>query len=394
MAEEQNQDKPVFKPVEVDFTPTGEFEVRDVIEEEEVEEQEEEQEEEVQENDENEAEESEEVSESEEQDDAGDSGEGSEEVEEGEEEAEEVEEEDDFEEEAEEEVEEEENEVVDYNDLPDSIQAALDFMEETGGSLQDFMRVNRDFDSMSQDQVISEYMLQQYPDLDAEDIAFDIEERFAINEDDTEREAKQKRIAKKKYYNEALRSLKEAGEKYKAELGSSTASPEAQQAIKFRQDFERQQAEAAKAGEARRSSFIKETNKVFGKNFKGFEIQVGDETVHYKPENVKKVKEQNLNVNNLLGRFTDKEGNVTDAAGYHKALSVASDPDAFADYFYELGKAAAIEEEAADSKNVSKGKPRQTKGAPKSSGQPKFRLVDIDGKGNKKNKGLINFKNY
>lgn len=392
MAEEQNQDKPVFKPVEVDFTPTGEFEVRDVIEEEEVEEQEEEQEEEVQEDNENEAEESEEENEElpEEENE-------SEEEEESQDEDDSdavEEEEDDFEEEAEEEVEEEEDDVVDYNDLPDSIQAALDFMEETGGSLQDFMRVNRDFDSMSQDQVISEYMLQQYPDLDAEDIAFDIEERFAINEDDTEREAKQKRIAKKKYYNEALRSLKAAGEKYKAELGSSTASPEAQQAIKFRQDFERQQAESAKAGEARRSSFIKETNKVFGKNFKGFEIQVGDETVHYKPENVKKVKEQNLNVNNLLGRFTDKEGNVTDAAGYHKALSVASDPDAFADYFFELGKAAAIEEEAADSKNVSKGKPRQTKGAPKSSGQPKFRLVDIDGKGNKKNKGLINFKNY
>lgn len=392
MAEEQNQDKPVFKPVEVDFTPTGEFEVRDVIEEEEVEEQEEEQEEEVQEDNENEAEESEE--ENEELPEEDDQPEEEEESQDEDDSDAVEEEEDDLEEEAEEEVEEDEDDVVDYNDLPDSIQAALDFMEETGGSLQDFMRVNRDFDSMSQDQVISEYMLQQYPDLDAEDIAFDIEERFAINEDDTEREAKQKRIAKKKYYNEALRSLKAAGEKYKAELGSSTASPEAQQAIKFRQDFERQQAESAKAGEARRSSFIKETNKVFGKNFKGFEIQVGDETVHYKPENVKKVKEQNLNVNNLLGRFTDKEGNVTDAAGYHKALSVASDPDAFADYFFELGKAAAIEEEAADSKNVSKGKPRQTKGAPKSSGQPKFRLVDIDGKGNKKNKGLINFKNY
>ena len=306
--------------------------------------------------------------------------------------------EEEAEEEVEEEVEEEEAEdvqaeedIVDYDELPESVQAYLDFLEDNaGGTMEDFLYIQQDFSKLSQDDVIRKFMKKANPYLDDEDIQFEMESQFAIDPDmDTDAEIRAKKVAKKKYYGEAIKALEADRGKYKANLESSVAvSPEAKEALSFKQKYEQQQASNTKALEAKVNAFVKETNKVFDKDFKGFEIEVEGEKVLYKPENVKQTKEQNLNINNLLSKFTDKEGNVKDVKGYHRALTVASNPDGFAKHFYELGKAAAIEEEAKESKNIQM-KPRATQ-KPVDNDKSKFKFVDVE----PQKKGLIKLRNY
>jgi hypothetical protein len=281
-------------------------------------------------------------------------------------------------------------EIVDYDELPESVQKYIDFLEETGGSIEDFVRINQDYTKLPQNDVIKQYLKIQNPYLDDADIDYEMERLFSYDEDlDSEQEIREKKVAQKKYYGEAVKALQEQQAKYKVELGSSTISPEAKEALEFKQQYETQQQETSKKVEESRRSFVKQTDKLFGKDFKGFEVQVGDEKILYKPENVSKVKEQNLNVNNLLSKFLDNEGNVKDVAGYHKMMAVASNPEAFAQHFYELGKAAMAEEDARDSKNISM-KPRQGQPAPKTD-KPKFRFLD---EGGSSNKGFIKFKDY
>jgi hypothetical protein len=281
--------------------------------------------------------------------------------------------------------------VVDYDELPEAVQAYLDFYEETGGSMQDFALVNRDFDSLPQDDVVREFLKKSNPYLDADDIEYEMETRFGITDADSDAEVRAKKVAKKKFYGEAMKSLKADGAKYKADLGSSAALPQqAREALNFQKEFQATQAATAKATAAKVDSFVKNTNKVLGKDFKGFEVKVGEEMLTYKPSDVRKTREQNLNVNNLLNRFTDKEGNVTDVKGYHKALTFASNPDAVAQHFFELGKAAQLEDGVKDSKNISM-KPRQTQSKPNNN-KTKFKFVDVDGTRSKNSK--IKLRNY
>lgn len=285
------------------------------------------------------------------------------------------------------EEEQQEENVVDYNELPESVQKYLDFMEDTGGSLEDFVNINQDLSKLPQDDVIGRFLKAKYPTLDAEDISYEIESRFGAEDTDTDADIRRKKVEKKKFYAEALSTLKSNADKYKTELGSSAVPAKAQEALEFVKNYETQQAQQSKKLEAVRSSFVKETNKVLGKNFKGFEVKVGDETVLYKPENVTKVKEQNMDVNNFLNRFLNKDGSVKDVTGYHKALAIASEPEKFAQHFFELGKAKMAEEDAKDSKNVQTT--RGTQPIVKSK-QPKFKFLDSE----KSSTGKIKLRNY
>ena len=290
---------------------------------------------------------------------------------------------------AEEAQDEDNSDVVDYEELPEAVQKYLDFMEDTGGSLQDFVNINQDLSKLPQDEVIGRFLKAKYPTLDGEDINYEIESRFGAEDTDTDADIRRKNVEKKKFYAEALSSLQSGAEKHKVDLASSNALPaQAKAAIDFVKNYETQQAQSTKQLEAVRKSFIKESNKALGKDFKGFEVKVGDETILYKPENFAKVKEQNMNVNNLLNKFLDKDGSVKDISGYHKALSVASNPEGFAQHFFELGKAAMVEEDARDSKNVNT-KTRGTQPNLKSK-QPKFKFLDAESSSNSK----IKLKHY
>jgi hypothetical protein len=284
----------------------------------------------------------------------------------------------------------EEDDVVDYDELPEAVQRYLDFMEDTGGSLEDFVNINQDLSKLPQDDVIGRFLKSKYPTLDAEDINYEIESRFGETEDDTESDIRRKKVEKKKFYAEALSSLKSNTEKYKVELGSSATIPaKAKEALDFVKNYNTQQEQTSKRLEAVRSSFVKETNKVLSKDFKGFEIKVGDKVNLYKPENLAKTKEQNMDVNNFLNRFLDKDGGVKDVQGYHKALAIASEPERFAQHFFELGKAAMVEEDTKTSKNVK----TDTRGIQPNmkSKQPKFKFLDAE---SPSEQGKIRLKNY
>lgn len=385
MEEEKDEvlnNEPVVKAVEIEFNPDGTFEKKEIPNAEP---------DHAVTNEGEENNEPEEDNELEEENVEGDDQEDDREAEEG---SEGENEETEGVEEDEEDEQESEDDAVDYYDLPEHVQKYLDFFEETGGSLNDFMEVNRDFDSMSEDQVIREYMYRnpEYEGFTEEEIEDEILELFGYDEDiDDEKVIRRKQREKKKFHQEALNSLKELSEKYRADLGSSAASPEAQEALEFKRQYDESMTRAQQENEARVKAFQKDTDKVFGKDFKGFEVEVGGQSYLYKPEDVKKQKQENLNINNLLMRFADKEGNITDAAGYHKAITAASNPDAFAAHFFELGKAAALEEDAKNSKNVNT---QVRRSQPQRASNEKFKIVDPFGEGRSTRGGKIKLKDY
>jgi hypothetical protein len=288
------------------------------------------------------------------------------------------------------------SDVVDYDELPESVQRYLDFHEETGRSLEDFIKAQTKWDDKPQEQVIREYYQRINPNLDAEDINFDLEDSFGFDEDiDDDRTIQRKKIAKKKFYSEALKELNAENAKYGTVLESSAAIPQsAKEAIAFREQFEAQQAASSKDLDAKRDYFVKETDKVLSKDFKGFEIDLGEGIkATYKPENIQKTKEQNLNVNNLLNKFTDKNGNITDVQGYHMALTFASDPAAIAKHFYEMGQADNADKDARKAKNIDMGT-RQVN-QPRSTGGFKVRAVDVGEQQQRAtSKPIIKLRNY
>jgi hypothetical protein len=288
------------------------------------------------------------------------------------------------------------NDVVDYDELPEAVQRYLDFHEETGRSLEDFIKAQTKWDDKPQEQVIREYYQRINPNLDAEDINFDLEDSFGFDEYiDDERTIQRKKIAKKKFYSEALKELNAENAKYGTVLESSASIPQsAKEAIAFKEQFEAQQAASSKELDAKRDYFVKETDKVLSKDFKGFEIDLGEGVkATYKPENIQKTKEQNLNVNNLLSKFTDKDGNITDVQGYHMALTFASDPAAVAKHFYEMGQADNADKDARKAKNIDMGT-RQVN-QPRSTGGFKVRAVDVgEQKQRATSKPIIKLRNY
>lgn len=285
--------------------------------------------------------------------------------------------------------------VVDYEDLPEAVQKYLDFHEETGRGLEDFIKAQTKWNDKPQDQVIREYYQRLNPNLDAEDIDFDLEDSFGFDEySDDEHSIRRKKIAKKKFYGEALKQLNAENAKYGTVLESSAAIPEsAKEAVAFKNQYEANQAAQEKSLATKRDYFVKETNKVLSKDFKGFEIDLGDGVqATYKPENIEKTKEQNLNVNNLLNKFTDKDGNITDVQGYHMALTFASDPAAAARHFYEMGKADNADKDARTSKNIDMNT-RQVQ-QPRKTGGTKFKAVDVSGQNRQGSKPIIKLRNY
>lgn len=289
----------------------------------------------------------------------------------------------------------EEQEVVDYAELPEAVQKFLDMYEDTGGAatMEDFLFINQDFSKLSQDEVIRRAIKQENPHLDDEDIAFEMEERFGFDpEMDDDRSIRKKKVDKKKFYGQALKSLQTQQEKYRADLGSRQTQlpPEVQEAVKFKEQFESERAKSNKDHAEVRKEFVKQTEKLLGKDFKGFEVEVGDQKLTYKPDDLRKLKEQNLDVNNFLDRFLDEKGRVKDVEGWHMAMAFASNPNAVAKHFYEMGRASKVEEEARDSKNY-KSEPRKTQSAPKPRNKPKFRFLDDE---DGSNKGKIKLRNY
>ena len=254
--------------------------------------------------------------------------------------------------------------------LPENIQKLIDFMEETGGDIQDYVRLNQDYSSFDNLSLLREYYRQTKPHLNSEEIDFMMEDTFSYDEEvDDERDIRRKKLALKEQVASAKAYLDGQKSKYYDDIKyGSKLTKEQQKAIDFFNRYNKESEENSKIAERQKRTFLNKTNQVFNKNFKGFEYNVGDKRFRFNVKNVDNVKDTQSDINNFVKKFLNESNEIDDAKGYHKSLFTAMNADAIAQHFYEQGKADALKESVAKSKNVNM-KPRQQFGeVPNNSG--------------------------
>jgi hypothetical protein len=244
--------------------------------------------------------------------------------------------------------------------LPENIEKLVEFMQETGGTVEDYVRLNVDYSNVKEDVLLKEYYRKTKPYLSDEEIEFAIEDSFSFDEDlDEERDIRKKKLAFKEEIEKARNFLDGVKRKYYDEIKvKSQISPENNEAISF---FNRYKEDQDKA-KSRHDRFKLDTKKFFTNDFKGFEFGIGEKKFRYGITNNEQIAEKQSDISNFVGKFLDSEGNVTDTAGYHKALYTAMNADKIAQHFYEQGKADAVKEVVSNSKNPGISQPRQAPG--------------------------------
>ena len=242
-------------------------------------------------------------------------------------------------------------------ELPENIQKVVDFMNDTGGSLEDYVRLNTDYASLNENQLLREYYEQTNPHLDKEDIDFMLEDRFHYDEDiDDETEVRRKKLERKQALANAKSHLDGLKSKYYEEIKmGSRLNPEQQKAVEFFNRYNKESEEAAKIAERQTSRFRLESDKVFNDKFEGFDYNVGDKKYRFKVKNASEVKQTQSDINNFVKKFLNENNELSDAKGYHKSLFTAMNADQVAQHFYEQGKADALKASVANSKNVDMG---------------------------------------
>lgn len=243
--------------------------------------------------------------------------------------------------------------------LPENIEKLVSFMEETGGTIEDYTRLNADYSSIDDVTLLKEYYKKNKPYLESDDIDLLLED-FVIDEDmDEERDARKKKLAFKEEVAKAKNFLEETKSKYYDEIKLRPGvTQEQQKAMDFFNRYNKQQEQA----EQQHQMFKDNTKKLFSDDFKGFDISVGEKKYKYNIQNKDKVAENQSNITNLVGKFLDESGNVQDVNGYHKAMYAAENVDKIAAHFYEQGKADAVKDVVNKSKNLSDTKARTTQG--------------------------------
>ena len=251
----------------------------------------------------------------------------------------------------------ESNDFVDEKpgmELSEKLQKVANFMQETGGTLEDYVKLNADYSNIEDDALLRSYYQQSKPHLNAEEINFLMEDNFSFDEDvDEVRDVKRKKLAYKEAVVEARSSLETMKQKYYEEvkLGSHLA-PEQQKAIDFFNRYNTEQEQVQELNQKQLQHFNKQTDLVFNKNFKGFEFNVGDKKYRYNVKDAKQTKEAQNDVLKVFSKYIDNSNLLTNAPEYHKSLFAARNPDALATHFYEQGKADAVKQITSDAKNV------------------------------------------
>jgi hypothetical protein len=239
-------------------------------------------------------------------------------------------------------------------DLPENIQKVVDFMNETGGDLQDYVKLNQDYSKLNDNFLLAEYYRQTKPHLSQDEISFLMEDTFSYDEEiDEERDIKRKKLALKEQVANARVHLDGLKSKYYEEIKmGSKLAPEQQKAVDFFNRYNQETEESNKLAEKQKSIFLNKTNQVFNDQFKGFDYDVGDKKYRFNVKESDKVKEIQSDINNFVKKFLNKNNEVEDAKGYHKSLFTAMNPDAVAKHFYDQGKADAIKDSITKSKNI------------------------------------------
>ena len=239
-------------------------------------------------------------------------------------------------------------------ELPENIQKVVDFMDETGGSLEDYVKLNTDYASLNEDQLLREYYETKYSAYDREDIDFLLSDKFSYDEDiDDEREIRLKKLERKQALSEAKNHLDGLKSQYYSEIkAGSNLTTDQNKAVEFFNRYTKESEEAAKVTEKQTSRFKSASDKVFSDSFQGFDYNVGDKKYRYKVKNAGEVKETQGDINNFIKKFLNEKNEMSDAKGYHKSLFTAMNADSVAQHFYEQGKADAMKDSMARTKNV------------------------------------------
>ena len=247
--------------------------------------------------------------------------------------------------------------------LPENIQKLMDFMNETGGDLQDYVKLNQDYSKLNDNDVVFEYYKQTKPHLTTEEINFLMEDSFSFDEEeDEQRDIRRKKLAFKEQVASARSHLDGQKSKYYEEIkAGSKLTPEQQKAMDFFNRYNKESEANQKIVKKNSDIFTQKTNQVFNDKFKGFEYNVGDKKYRFNVNNAEEVKNVQSDINNFTKKFLDKNSSLSDAKGYHKSLFTAMNADAIAKHFYEQGKADAMKTSVAKSKNVDMN-PRQSHG--------------------------------
>lgn len=267
-------------------------------------------------------------------------------------------------------------------DLPEDVAAYLKYKKETGRGFNDFQRLQEDFDDMDPDYLLTQYYKATEKGLDDDDIDIMLSD-FDYDEDlDDETDVKKIKLAKKKTIAKAKGYFEGMKEQYKLPLessGSEVSGLNSEELKDYKQYIESAKTQKEQ-GEHRRNWFTEKTNEVFGGEFKGFEFSVDEKPILYSPQSAQELKTKQSDVMNFLNKFMNDDGLVSDAEGYHKAIAVASNPEKFAQFFYEQGKASATEDVTRKMKNID----MSTRNAPEVStkGGMQIRAINPDsGKG-------------
>jgi len=275
-------------------------------------------------------------------------------------------------------------------DLPENIQKVVEFMNETGGTLDDYVRLNADYSNVDGDSLLREYYKQTKSHLSNEEINFLIEDKFSFDEElDEERDVRRKKLAHKDAVSEAQGFLNSLKDKYydEVKLGSKL-SPEQKEAVEFYNQHQEQAKSGKELSSRQKEHFDNVTNNLFNEQFKGFEFEVGEKKYRYNVKNVDSVKQTQGDLLNVFSEYI-KDDVLADAKGYHKALFAASNPDGLANHFYEQGKADAVRQMTSEAKNINVNGRKSDPGVIDANGT-KVRVMD----GDNSSKLKIKLKNY
>ena len=234
--------------------------------------------------------------------------------------------------------------------LPENIEKLVSFMEDTGGTVEDYVRLNADYSNVDKDTLLKEYYKQTKPHLDMEEVNFLLEDNFSYDEDlDEERDIRKKKLAYKEEIAKATNFLEETKSKYYDEIKLRPGVTQEQQKA---MDFFNRHNEEQKMVKQQHDTFKSTTKNFFNKEFKGFEFDLNEKKFRYGVNDVESVASNQSDLTNLIGKFLDNKGEVKDYKGYHKAIFAAQNADTIANHFYEQGKADAVKDVMAKSKNL------------------------------------------
>ena len=262
-------------------------------------------------------------------------------------------------------------------DYPENIMDLVKFMNETGGTLDDYVRLNADYTDVDENTLLVEYYKQTKPHLSYDEIQFLMDDKFSVDEElDGEKDVKRKKLALKEEVANAKNFLTGLKDQYYKEvkLGSKLA-PEQQKAVEFFNRYNKEQKSADELLAKQTTHFEQETNKVFNEKFKGFNFNIGDKKYRFNVKDVNKVKTQNIS--NVFDKFVNENQLLTNSGDFHKALFAASNPDSIANHFYEQGKADAIKQMTAEAKNINMD-PRKTSDGYVEAGGLKVKAISGD----------------